>query len=102
MDIKPPIAPYICSYTNVISVAIETLMSAKQAINDKLQGSVAIYFRCGGVVNNQIRKSLLLSVSVIFLNRKIFGKVISKNVIVSYTFFVLWQCVGQFGFVRVD
>jgi len=66
MDIKPPIAPYICSYTNVISVAIETLMSAKQAINDKLQGSVAIYFRCGGVVNNQIRKSLLLSESVIF------------------------------------
>ena len=66
MDIKPPIAPYICSYTNVISVAIETLMSAKQAINDKLQGSVAIYFRCGGVVNNQIRKSLLLSLSVKF------------------------------------
>jgi len=30
----------------------ETLMSAKQAINDKLQGSVA---RCGGVVNNQIK-----------------------------------------------
>ena len=31
----------------------ETLMSAKQAINDKLQGSVATYLRCGGVVNNQ-------------------------------------------------
>jgi len=26
----------------------ETLMSAKQAVNDKLQGSVAIYLRCGG------------------------------------------------------
>ena len=27
----------------------ETLTSAKQAINDKLQGSVATYWRCGGV-----------------------------------------------------
>jgi len=26
----------------------------KQAINDKLQGSVATYLECGGVVNNQI------------------------------------------------
>jgi len=33
----------------------ETLMSAKQAINDKLQGSVATYLTCGGVVNNQIK-----------------------------------------------
>jgi len=39
-------------------------MSAKQVINDKLQGSVAIYLRCGGVVNNQIKKSLLLSLRV--------------------------------------
>jgi len=39
-------------------------MSAKQAINDKLQGSVATYLRCGGVVNNQIKKRLLLSVRV--------------------------------------
>jgi len=28
-------------------------MSANQAINDKLQGSVATYLSCGGVVNNQ-------------------------------------------------
>jgi len=28
----------------------ETLMSAKQTINDKLQGSVATYLRCGGVL----------------------------------------------------
>ena len=33
-------------------------MSAKQAINDELQGSVATYFRCHRVVNNQIKKSL--------------------------------------------
>ena len=41
-------------------------MSAKQAINDKLRGSVTTYLRCGGVVNNQIKKGLLLSVWVNF------------------------------------
>jgi len=41
-------------------------MSAKHAINDKLQGSVAIYLRCDGVVNSQIRKGLLMSVPVNF------------------------------------
>ena len=30
-------------------------MSAKQAINDKLQGSIATYLRCGGVVT-KLRK----------------------------------------------
>jgi len=39
----------------------ETLTSAKQAINDKLQGSVATCLRCGGIVNNQIKIGLLLS-----------------------------------------
>ena len=28
----------------------------KQPIDDKLQGSVAIYLRCGGVVNKQSNK----------------------------------------------
>jgi len=42
----------------------ETLMSAKRAINGKLQGSVATYLMCGGVVNNQIKKGLLLSLRV--------------------------------------
>ena len=41
-------------------------MLAKQAINDKLQGSVATYLRCGGVVNNQHRTGLLLSLQVNF------------------------------------
>jgi len=36
-------------------------MSAEQTINDKLQGSVATYLRCGG---NQIKKGLLLSLWV--------------------------------------
>jgi len=45
-------------------------MSAKQTINDKLQGSVATHLRCGGIVNNHIKKGLLLSLRVkIFLNR---------------------------------
>jgi len=64
-------------------------MSTKQAINDKLQGNVATYLRCGGVVNNQIGKGLLLSLSMIFLNQWIIGNVTIKNVIVSCTFFVL-------------
>ena len=42
-------------------IPCETLMSAKQALNDKLRASVAAYLRCGGVVNNQIKKGLLLS-----------------------------------------
>ena len=37
---------------------------AKQAINNKLQGSVAAYLRCGVVVNNQIKKGLLLNLWV--------------------------------------
>jgi len=37
---------------------------AKQAIDDKLQGSVAAYLRCGGVVNNQMKKGLLMSLWV--------------------------------------
>jgi len=42
-------------------------MSAKQAINDKLLGSVATHLRCGGVVNNQIKKGLLLSEKILKL-----------------------------------
>ena len=42
------------------------LMSEKQAINDKLRGSVATYLRCGENVNNQIEKDLLLSLQVNF------------------------------------
>jgi len=38
-------------------------MSAKQAIYDKLQGSVAAYLLCV-VINDQIKKRLLLSLRV--------------------------------------
>ena len=37
-------------------VATLPTLSTKQAINDKLQGSVATRLRCGGAVNNQIKK----------------------------------------------
>ena len=47
----------------------ETLMSAKQVIYDKLQGSVAIYLRCGEVFNNQTEKRLSLSLRVKKINR---------------------------------
>jgi len=40
----------------VATLFCEALLPAKQAINDKLQGSVATYLRCGGVVNNQMKK----------------------------------------------
>jgi len=53
------IPPYL---EYVATLPCETLLSAIQALNDKLQGSVAAYLRCGGVVNNQIKKGLLLSV----------------------------------------
>ena len=44
----------------VAALPCETLMSAKQVINDKLQGRLATYLRCGGVISNQIKKGLLL------------------------------------------
>jgi len=72
MDIKNPTAPCICCYTTLCIIHI-----AKQAISDKLQGSVATYLRCGGVVNNRIKKSLLLSLLV-----KLFFK--SANIWQSY------------------
>jgi len=68
-------------------------MSTKQAPNDdKLQGSVAAYLRCGGVVNtgNQIKKGLLLSLRV---KKNLRSVIIWQSykqtyVIVSCTFFI--------------
>jgi len=48
--------PVICCHTTLWNITVR-----KQAINDKLQGSVATYLRCGGVVNNQNKKGLFLS-----------------------------------------
>jgi len=63
-------------------------MSAKQAINDKLQDSVAVHLRCGGVVNNQIKKGLLLSLRVKKIKSVNIWQRYKQNVIVSCTFFV--------------
>jgi len=54
-------------------------MSAKQAINDKLQGNVATYLRCGGVVNKQIQKGLLLGLWLIFLNGEYLAKLQART-----------------------
>ena len=66
----------------VATLPCETLISAKQALNDKLQRSEAAYLSCGGVVNNQIKNGLMLSLWVkkmksVNIN---FGKVTSKKV----------------------
>jgi len=45
----------------VVTLPCETLNSAKQAINDKLQGSVAEHLKCGDVFNDEIKKGLLLN-----------------------------------------
>ena len=59
MLIKNPTAPCICCYTTLWNIDV-----SKKAINDKLQGSVATCLRCGGLINNQIKKGLLLSLWV--------------------------------------
>ena len=56
MDIKNPTAPCICCYTTLWNISV-----SKQVLKDKLQDSVATYLRCSGVVNNQIKNGLLLS-----------------------------------------
>ena len=47
----PPHLAYVATLLNV----------SKASLNDKIQRSVAAYLRCGGVVNNQVKKALLLS-----------------------------------------
>jgi len=51
----------MCCYTTLWNINV-----SKTSHNNKLQGSVATHFRCGGVVNNQIKKGLLLSLWVNF------------------------------------
>jgi len=86
-------------FAYVATLPRETLMSAKQAINDKLLGSLATYLTCGKVVNNHIKKGLLLSVWVKKWNRWVFDKFTSKNVIASCT---LQQEGGESGTVQWD
>ena len=59
MDINTPTAPCICWYTTLWNISV-------RAIKDKLQVCVAAYLRWDGIVNNQIKKGLLLSLWVNF------------------------------------
>jgi len=72
----------------VATLPCDTSMAAKQAINDKLQGSVATYLRCSGNVNNQIMKGLLLSLRIFFKSVNIWQS-FKQERDVSCTFFVL-------------
>ena len=58
MDITNPTTTCTFCYTTLWNI------NASKTNYDKLQGSVAAYLRCGGVVNNQIKKGLLLSLRV--------------------------------------
>jgi len=59
MDIK--VLPHLAY---VATLPCETLLPAKHALNDTLQGSVATYLRYGEVLNSQIKKGSLLSLQV--------------------------------------
>jgi len=48
----------------VVALSCKTLMSENKRLTIKLQGSVVTDLRGCGVVNNQIKKRLLLSLSV--------------------------------------
>jgi len=54
-----PTIPCVCCHTTLWN-----LNARKQAIKDKLQGSVATYVRCGGLPISKFKKKLLLSLSV--------------------------------------
>jgi len=71
------ITPCICCHTTLWNIN-----ARKQAISDKLQGSVATYIKYGGDFNNQIKKGLFLSLSV------------KKNVFKSAN---IWQSYKQEG-----
>jgi len=50
---KNPTVP--CVYCPVY-ITLWIINVRKQVINDKLQSSMATYLRCGGVVNNPVKK----------------------------------------------
>jgi len=82
-----PATPCICCHTTLWNI------NKWLAINYKVYTNInimATYLRCGGDVNNQIKKDLLLSLSVNFFKRWLFCKVTStrKKMVVSCTSFV--------------
>ena len=70
---------------DVATIPCETLMSAKQAINNKIQSSVATYLKCDGLSTSKWRMVYCWVCEwKIFFNRWIFGKVTSKIMIVLW------------------
>ena len=69
-------------------------MLPKQAINYKLQGSVATYLRCGGVFNNQIKNGLLLSLLLIFFKSVNFWQSYNQERDCLVHFFRVYQFVS--------
>jgi len=74
--LKNPIALWICCHTTLWNIT-----ARKQATNDKLQDDVAtyMYLKRGGLLITKLRKVYC------WVCRRIFGKVTSKNVVVSCT-----------------
>jgi len=77
----------------VTALPCETLASENKrqsqtnaVMNDILQGTVVTYLRCGGIVNNQIKINLLLSLQVKFV----------KSVNISHSCGQKMNCVDQF------
>jgi len=63
--IKDPTAPHMRRYTTLWTINVSKCQSqTNAAINGKLLGTVDTYLSCGGILNNQIKKGLLLSLSV--------------------------------------
>ena len=70
----------------IATLHYETLTSAKQAINDKLQGSVTAHLRCGEVFNNQIKTVYCWAWEWKKLKSVNIWQSYDQNVIVSRTF----------------
>jgi len=63
----------------------------KQAINNKSQGSSAAYLRCGGDIQNEIKKGLLLYLSGNFLEiGKYLAKLQAKRGSLEHLLRLLW------------
>jgi len=65
----------------VATLPCETSLPAKQAINEKSQGSVATYLGAVGLLMTQFTAES--TSEKLFLNQRIFGKVTSKSVVAS-------------------
>ena len=57
----------INNLTYVATLPCKTHVTKQQAINDKLQGSLATHLRCDDAVNNRIKKGLLLRLKAVHI-----------------------------------